>query len=354
MTEPFEAIAQLNQDHPYKKIGEGQIEKALNWFIDRVDDFDQQVTINGHNALAVSPAGLDIPVFGITRHQATIERLEGKRVGIVVFRGHRDFPAELISVGLEKKGTPACIIQADAPGGLLENAALAKSFDAIDDLDVYFARLKESVPTETDAILFPAVMGFTRNREVLAAAERIFGMPCLEVPTLPPSIPGMRLEHAFDRHLKTNSVAIHAGAGISQSSLDGHEGIVITDNMDRQYKASIVIVSSGGVLMGGLEVNSYGVIHETSLGLDTYQSEPLNAVSVDQSLNALHIAGVETDSTLRPTRNGSGPINNVFVTGRTLAHWNPAAESSTEGVCISTGWAAAENAHQYLEALNNG
>ena len=106
--------------------------------------------------------------------------------------------------------------------------------------------------------------------------------------------------------------------------------------------------------MGGLDVDSHGVIHEASLGLETYQSEPLNAISVDQSLHALHTTGVETDKALRPKRNGSDTIQNVFVTGRTLAHWNPAAESSSEGVSIATGWAAAENAHQYLEEHNNG
>jgi anaerobic glycerol-3-phosphate dehydrogenase len=68
----------------------------------------------------------------------------------------------------------------------------------------------------------------------------------------------------------------------------------------------------------------------------------------------LHIAGVETDNALRPQSSGSGICHNVFVTGRTLAHWNPAAECSAEGVSVATGWVAAENAHGYLQALNDG
>ena len=354
VSKPIEAISQLNQDHPYQKIGKDQTIDALSWYVNMIGDVHQHVLLNDCNKMVISPAGLNIPIYGTSKHQATIEQLDRENVTIVVFRGHRDFPAELIAVELGKKDTPSRVIQVDAPSEFLENAALAKSFDAMEDLDAYFATIGEAIPPETNVVLFPAVMGFSRHQEVLVTAERVLGMPCLEVPTLPPSIPGMRLEHAFVSHLKNNGISVHLGASISRSSFDENESIVIWDSMDRQYEASALVISSGGVLMGGLDVDSQGVIHETSLGLDTYQSEPLNAISVDRSLHALHTAGVETDNALRPKRNGSGTIQNVFVTGRTLAHWNPAAESSSEGVCVATGWAAAENAHQYLEEHNNG
>ena len=49
-------------------------------------------------------------------------------------------------------------------------------------------------------------------------------------------------------------------------------------------------------------------------------------------LDALHRTGVDTDESLRPRSAGTG--DNLFVTGRTLAHWNPATEGSAEGVSI--------------------
>jgi anaerobic glycerol-3-phosphate dehydrogenase len=124
--------------------------------------------------------------------------------------------------------------------------------------------------------------------------------------------------------------------------------------MGRTHDASAIIVSTGGILMGGLDVDSRGAVRETVLGLDVHQSEPLNALSVDQSLSALHLTGVVTDGDLRPASNGSTAYENVFVTGRTLANWNPAEESSAEGVSIATGWVAAEAAHAYLGALRDG
>jgi anaerobic glycerol-3-phosphate dehydrogenase len=43
-------------------------------------------------------------------------------------------------------------------------------------------------------------------------------------------------------------------------------------------------------------------------------------------------------------------MRNLFVTGRTLAHWHPAEEISAEGVSIVTGCMAAEFAHAGLES----
>lgn len=350
---PLDAISNLHREHPYQKIGKQRVAGALRWFAKFVGEIHQPFTSNGRNTVAVSPAGLELPVYCTSSHQATIEKLEKKRVGVVTFRGHRDFPAELIAVERSKTGQRIRLISCDPPAGVVENAALAKSFDALRETDSYFTRVRDSLPTDIEVVLFPAVMGFLGHHDVLASAERVLGVPCLEVPTLPPSVPGMRLEHVLTRHLMDNTVTIHIGAGISRSSLDGAGYVCIWDNMGRKFEASVVIVSSGGILMGGLDVDSHGVIHETSLGLDTFQSEPLKTVAVGQSLDALHAAGVEIDCELRPQSNGSMVAPNVFVTGRTLAHWNPAAESSAEGVSIATGWVAAENAHHYIEALRN-
>ncbi len=354
ITAPLDAITQLDESHPYRKIGANQVKDALNWFVNFTSDIYPRITINGLNEIAVSPAGLGIPVYGITDHQATFGKLNVKNISIIQFRNYRDFPADLIAAELRKAGIKINIIDVDPPGDVLENAALAKSFDALFQRDSYFLALKGAISKETEIAMFPSVMGYDKHKEVLAFAEQILGVPCLEIPTLPPSVPGMRLEHALTRHLKNKNTAFHTGTEVRRPPLDDEKSIAIWDDMGRRYEANVIIVSSGGVLMGGLDVDSHGWIHETSLGLDTFQSEPLNAATVDQSLNALHIAGVETDNALRPQSNGSGTIRNIFVTGRTLAHWNPAAECSTEGVCIATGWTAAENAHRYMEARNNG
>lgn len=354
VTEPFAAIPHLDKRHPYQKVGIRQVKNAFTWYTKVIGKIYQRIAINGSNKRAVSPAGLCVPVYGTFDHQATVEKLSGKTVAIARLRDYQNFPADLIAVELGNSGINNHIVDIAAPVPISENAALAKAFDELQEPHRYFAEIKQSIPAQTEVILFPAIMGMHKSHEVMAVAKRVLGVPFLEVPTLPPSVPGMRLERAFIRHLQNSHAGFHRGAHPRWHRFDKSGRVVIWDHIGRRFDASVVIVASGGVLMGGLEVDSFGLVHETAFGFYVFQSEPLNATTVEQSLNALHTAGVETDNALRPQRKESETCCNAFVTGRTLAHWNPAMESSAEGVCIATGWAAAENARSYLETMRNG
>jgi anaerobic glycerol-3-phosphate dehydrogenase len=123
----------------------------------------------------------------------------------------------------------------------------------------------------------------------------------------------------------------------------------VTDANGRVIEAQAFILATGGVLMGGLEVDSHGHICEPALGLDVYQTEPLSQIGSQAAVNALHSAGIETDEHFKPRHKGNLAWRNLFVTGRNLAHWNPGAEISAEGVAIVSGWVAAEAANDVLE-----
>lgn len=352
LSSPFDAMSQLHEHHPYQTIGAQKVRTALDWFFGAAGPADHCLRSNGGNVSAVSPAGLPVPAYAVGRHQAIFDDLSGKRAAIVRVRHHRDFPAALLAHRRGKTGVDARVIEIDAPGPVVENAGLARTFDALDDNHSYFSDLASQIPDGTEVALFPAVLGLREHSRVMAAMERALGVPCFEVPTLPPSIPGMRLQYAFEGALNDRGVIIHTGVHIERTRMRGERCVALVDARGRSHEAAVVIVSTGGILMGGLDVDSRGALYETALGLPVHQSEPLNAVSVDLSLGALHSAGVETDGDLRPAGNGAATYENVFVTGRTLAHWNPAEEISAEGVSIATGWVAAEAAHRYLEALH--
>jgi glycerol-3-phosphate dehydrogenase subunit B len=354
LSSPIDAISRLDRNHPYQTIGTGKVRAALDWFFEEAGPTGYCLRSGGENAATVSPAGLGVPAYGVARHQATFDSLSGKQAAIVRVRHHRDFPAALLALELGKTGVDARIVEIDAPGSVVENAGLAKAFDALDDGARYFSGLASRMPLGTEVVLFPAVLGLREHGRVMAALERALGIPCFEVPTLPPSVPGMRLQFALERALNERGVIAHTGVHIAHARFEGGRCISLADDMGRVHHASVIVVSTGGILMGGLDVDSHGAVRETALGLDVHQSEPLHAVSVDRSLSALHLAGVVTDGDLRPASNGSTAYENVFVTGRTLAHWNPAEEGSAEGVSIATGWVAAEAANAYLGAMGDG
>ncbi len=347
VSDPLQSLSLLHDQHPYRILERGKTQSALNWFVEATGKLDHHYRANGLNSMAVSPAGLALPTYATLAHQATFEELRGMNAALIRFEAFRELPVDLLASELARAGHEIVIVDHKTPGHFTENMALAKSFDNLADPEGYFSELKHSLPDGVEVVLFPAVLGLHEHDALLAVAEQVLGARCLEVATLPPSVPGVRLTNALETHLLHHQALFHTGAEVVPSEFKGGRCTRVVDQAGRAFEASVIVVSTGGTLMGGLEVDSRGRVHETALGLDVYQTEPLNALSVDRSLDALHEAGVETDASLRP-RLGSESCENIFVTGRTLAHWNPAQECSAEGVCIATGWAAAEAAQSYL------
>ena len=196
-------------------------------------------------------------------------------------------------------------------------------------------------------VVLPAVLGLRCSDKVARSAESIFGVPCLEVPTLPPSVWGLRLHRALTARLNARGALVHLGARGRGLGGEHRQWAGVEDEAGRAFEASAFVVATGGVLMGGLEIDTRGRVHETAFGLEVVQTWPLEAANPAGTLDALHRTGVDTDESLRPRSAGNG--DNLFVTGRTLAHWNPAAEGSAEGVSIVTGWTAAGAIHEYLQ-----
>lgn len=345
---PLERIETLDDRHPYRLAGANTTARALGWFFETTATMDLNFRCHGDNITAIAPSGFPMPVYAPAEHQATRDATDTKNVTVVRFRGHRDFPAGLVVNALAERGCVARAIDVDGPLQKTDTVTLAKAFDVTSQPESYFDALQSRLPGNTDIVVFPAVLGLHRHRSVTETAENRLGVRCLELPTLPPSVPGMRLHRALETRLHQDHVSIHTGSRFTGACTENGRCEAVVDGMGRAHEGSVFVVATGGVLMGGLQVESSGQVHETAIGLEVFQSQPLDRDTVDQSLDALHRAGVEADSRLRARANGSPQLGNVFVTGRTLAHWNPASEISAEGVSIVTGWLAAQSAHEYL------
>jgi glycerol-3-phosphate dehydrogenase subunit B len=345
---PFEAIASLDPCHPYRLVGADRVRRALDWFLAAAAGLGQSFTASGGNAAALTPAGLPLPTYAPWTRQATLGALTGKRVAVAALRGYRDFPASLFAGALARHGIAATRLDLDPPGGRTDTVALARAFDRFAEPEAYFRDLAAQLRASADLVLFPAVLGLERHDETVAAAA-VAGLPLVEVPTLPPSVPGLRLWHALNRRLARAGVTMHQGVAVRGRRGPDGRVVEVLDERGRPHAADVFVLASGGVLMGGLEVDSRGRVAEPVFGLDVHQTAPLDAARPDLALDALHEAGVEADQQLRPRPNGSAAPANLFVTGSTLAHWSPAREASAEGVSIATGWAAAEAAHALLE-----
>ena len=54
----------------------------------------------------------------------------------------------------------------------------------------------------------PAILGLYRTEEVVSDLQKMIGVPLFEIPTIPPSVPGLRLKEAFERGLHADRIRI--------------------------------------------------------------------------------------------------------------------------------------------------
>jgi len=193
------------------------------------------------------------------------------------------------------------------------------------------------------------VLGLHRSPEVVAELAERIGEAVFEIPTLPPSIPGMRLHALLNRALRKAGGRVVMGASVvSSASHNGRLEAVSTDTGSRRssHGARDFVVATGGVSAGGVTLDSSWRFKESALDLplagvpppgterfcaDVFGSHPVSRV------------GVAVDEEWRPLdADGRVVYNNVRVCGATLAGAEPHKEMSGNGISLVTGYAVAD------------
>ena len=201
-----------------------------------------------------------------------------------------------------------------------------------------------------EVVAFPAVLGIATPHEAWSELEHGLGRPVFEVPTLPPSVPGMRvfdiLHHALRRAggslLLNNVVSALSTSGGRVSALRVRVGL-----REERHGADWVVLASGGFASGGVELDSDWTARETALGL------PVAGVP-EPGEPAIRAAGTSPRIRWRapawPSTTGCGPsaptASRCSRTCSSRARRSPGAEPWKEkcgdGLSLSTGHMAAE------------
>ena len=347
---PFSFFEKLTSNHPYNIIGKENVKKAVDWFFNL--NFFTRLKINQYdnNINTLSPIGLKIPCSGLYDSQICYDDLRNKEISIIEIENYKDFHSELIAKSIKKFTKSIEIIKIQQPdlSKNSDSSSLAISFDNIDNLKNYFNILKNKLNKDSSIVIFPAVLGLNNHIKVIQLAEKILNKKCVEAPTLPPSIPAIRLNLDLEKEVMKNN-NLHKGSIISKSKIENNKCLSLIDNLNRTFKADTFIVSNGGILMGGIKVYSNGEIIEKIFNSKIQNNNHLLKEENSQSLNALQTSGVLTNNKLNPFQMDDSIIENVFFTGRNLANWNPSIEFSSEGMSIASGWYTANNIAEYMK-----
>jgi glycerol-3-phosphate dehydrogenase subunit B len=354
---PLEAVERLVEerpDHPYASVGPEGIRAAVAWFRELFADGPlAPYAYTGdveRNMLLPTAVGALRPSAVVPETMAGGEVVEGE-VCVVGFRALKDFHPLLLADNLNRVGTiSARGLELDlTPEGRADVNALgfARAFDDPGFRGQLTIRLADRLRAG-ERVALPAILGIADPHGAWADLQDRLGRPVFEVPTLPPSVPGMRvfatlrerLRRAGGRVVLNNVVTSADHAGGRVTAVRARVGL-----RDVVYGADWVVLATGGFASGGVELDSRWVARETALGLpvsgipavgserfrpDYFDSHPMGR------------AGVAVDSDQRPVdASGARVFENVLVAGATLAGAEPWREKSGDGLSLATGHRAA-------------
>ncbi|HSD76352.1 MAG TPA: hypothetical protein VLA98_03070, partial [Solirubrobacteraceae bacterium] len=195
---------------------------------------------------------------------------------------------------------------------------------------------------------FPAALGIADPHGAWSDLQERLGRPVFEIPTLPPSVPGMRLFAILRDALRRAGGRLVIGAEAAGVEHDGGRVRAVRARVaarEERHETAWLVLASGGFAAGGLELDSRWRAHERVLGLPVAGVPEPGAARFSPRYfddHPLARAGVATDAELRPVdARGERLFENVLVAGATLAGAEPWREKSGDGISLATGHRAA-------------
>jgi glycerol-3-phosphate dehydrogenase subunit B len=346
---PREALGQLGEGHPYSLVGADAVAASVDWLKTRVAEgslspYAYRGSLD-ENLLLPTALGVPRPSAVVPETMAGGDLRRGDPHFVVGFRGLKDFHPALLAEMLGRTGRAARSAELDlVPEGRVDVNSLgyARAFDDPSFRAEVTAQLLGRL-RGGERVAFPAVLGIADPHGAWSDLERRLARPVFEVPTLPPSVPGIRLFAILREALRRAGGRLILNAVVTGAEQDGGRVSALRVRVglrDERRGCDWVVLATGGFASGGLELDSRWVARETALGLPVVGvpapgEERFRPAYFDEQPIAR--AGVAVGADLRPEGH-----DNVLVAGATLAGAEPWREKSGDGISLATGHRAAE------------
>jgi glycerol-3-phosphate dehydrogenase subunit B len=368
---PYEALALLAREqagHPLARLDVASIRTAFGSFVTALAEAGlAYAPLGERNRNVLTSIGTVKTTFGVPGSMmAGAAALVTRPPCLLVdFRGLREFSARQIVATLGQRWPGLRHHRVAFPGAEsapeLYAAHLARALESRKTCERTISLVK---PLLGDARVlgFPAILGLARAGEVHAAFEQGLGVPVFEIPTMPTSVPGLRLLAALEtalsrrgvrrRHQATvRALVFDAGAGTATLELDGVQG-------GERVRARTVVLATGRFTGRGLTAHR-AQVRESIIGLPVHQPGSRDTWHqrdfLDPSGHAINRAGLEIDGAWRPLDAAGKPAwPRLFAVGSILAHQDWMRAKCGSGLAIATAWGAVEQVARQLHGNGAG
>jgi len=339
-------------DHPYARIPPAMIQEAFEELVAFLNTSGLVYTrAENQNSFVLTPVGTTKPSYFIPRTMWNgVQALETKKPCLIVdIKGLKGFSARQVVAALKPVW----------PG--LDHATIAFP-GARTQGDMYLEPLARSlvIPEVRRALAdelrphlkyarflgMPAVFGIQDAHKILSDIEKQVGVPMFEIPTMPPSIPGLRIKETFESNLPAKSVRRFFQKRVLGVQM-GEEGFIVEigdTSPETAIKTKGVVLASGRFLGKGLFADRKK-IRESIFNLPVHQPEQRTEWHryefLDPAGHPVNKAGLVTDDRFRPLgQSGKIAHDRLFAAGSILAHQDWIRQKCGSGLAIASAHVA--------------
>jgi len=353
---PWKGMAELVAEcpeHPFAMIPQSAIREAFAELLEflKLEGLDYCGGADKNHEV-ITALGTSKPTYLIPRSMLEGARAfrEGRPCLLIDFHGMREYSARQITSVLSKKWPALRSERIEFPealmGGELYTTSMADSLESA-ALRTKIAEAAREIRKENEVVGFPAILGLKSARKVFADLQTQIGAPIFEIPTLPPSVPGLRLKEAFESYLPKIGARFLPFFFVSEARKTGDGGFELTAGGESHHglvRSRAVILATGRFLGKGL-LAERRAIRETVFNLPVYQ--PGNRKDwhrehfFDPEGHAVNRCGLVVDNLFRPVgKNETPAFQTLFAVGSILAHQDWARTKSGAGLAIATAYQA--------------
>ena len=364
LQDPWEGIAALRCDcpeHPYARISPTAIKTAVADWLGQLKACGLTYrTLAERNVLVLTAAGTLKPTYAVPHTMwPGVEALaEGKSALVAGFEGLREFSARQIAAvafrvwpGLK----PAHLIFPDGRSRadrIPEAMAMALARSEVRQ------RLAEDLlqaAGDAEVVGLPAVLGRDPDGRWWKDLEARIGRPVFEIPTLPPSVPALRLREVLTDKMRRDGVDLAVPGRVQHVSIENNrfQFDLETPRGQRRVAAACLVLATGRFLGGGLAADRQR-IKETLLDLPVIQPDDRRSWHrkrfFDPTGHPINRCGLGVDDHFRPLgKNGRIIHPRLAAVGTILSGQDWARSKCGSGLAVVSAWAAVNTLGDALE-----
>ena len=341
--ETLKAVDRFPGEHPYHKVGKQALSDSIRYFQELMNEHGLEY--HGEierNRSILTPIGKQRITSLVPFTMKHAETADGDAFHIISFKDLKDFfPSYLTG---RFPDTQVSVFDA----GIHTTIGIATRMDDEDFLVSFISWIREQ-KIRQDRVAIPAILGITKTAEICGRLERDTGKTFFEIPTLPPSIPGLRLFRGLRKVAEGKGVSFFSSAEISDFSKKERRvvGLTIKKPGRPDYvDADAFILATGSFVSGGL-FSDRNKFRETVFNLPVHSpaGEELFNDDFFKLGHPIEKSGIRVNDRFIPE---DSEYENLFAAGSVLAYSETMKYGCGHGMAISTGVAAAKHAGEYI------